>query len=262
MTINPNLLNIEFLVFSSHKTATQTITNSLNTSGVGCMHCHTLENIGLREGEFRFYLDEYRRVNAKKLQVISTFRDPLDRLVSSFFQSLSRDTYAFMESDKSRGDLFRGGDVNGPEDNIIYRISMQDLINLFYRYCSEIDGWGESLHLICLELGLSLQDLSFSGRELLGTHELDKCYLHLLRFDLLGHLPVLLSRITLRGIDLAECNSTKQKYYAQRYQEFRSCLRLSKPMITNIYETRRELIELFYPGQYQSILDTKYEQWS
>lgn len=255
MTINPHLLNIEFLVFSSQKTATQTITNSLNASGVGCMHCHTMPNIGLRRGEFRFYLNEYRRVNAKRLQVISTFRDPLDRLISSFFESLSHDTYAYLEPDKS-------GDVNGPEDNIIYRISMQDLINLFCRYCSEIDGWGESLHLICRELALSLQDLTFTDRGLLGTNELDTCYLHLFRFDLLAHLPALLSRITLRRIQLQEFNRSKQKYYAKLYQEFRSCLRIPKPMITNIYESRRELIELFYPGQYQSILNTKHELWS
>jgi len=124
MTINPDLLNIEFLVFSSHKTATQTIVNSLNASGVRCMHTHIGHDIGLSPGEFRFYLDEYRRVNAKRLQVISAFRDPLDRLVSSFFQSLSKDTYAWLEPDKY-------GDVNGPEDNIIYKMCMQDLINLF-----------------------------------------------------------------------------------------------------------------------------------
>ena len=253
--INAGLLSVQYLVFSSHKTATQTVVHSLNASGVRSAHCHTLENIELETGQFRSYLRDYRRTNGRKLQVVSIFRDPLDRLVSSFFQSLSEDRYAHLEPDKC-------ADVNGPEDNIIYTISAQNLNELFCRYCVEIDGWGKSLSIIGQELEFSVDSLGFSGRELIGTNELEECRLHLLRFDLLGDLSALLSRISGRNIHIENENISGQRYFAHTYQAFRRGLRLRSELITKIYKSRRNLIELFHPGQYQSILDAKIEQFS
>jgi len=71
-------------------------------------------------GQFLPCLADYRRINARKLGIISVFRDPLDRLVSSFFQSLSEEFYAYLEPDKA-------GDVSGREDSIIYKISASSL---------------------------------------------------------------------------------------------------------------------------------------
>jgi hypothetical protein len=179
----------------------------------------------------------------------------LDRLVSSFFQSLSEEVYAYLQPDKA-------GDVSGQEDNIIYKISPRDLRELFVRYCREINGWGESLVLICQEVGISVGDLEFVDHELVSPNELRDCHLYLLRFDLmLPHLPEVLAALTGRSISVQESNSSNAKYYARAYQEFRSSLRVPQSLIRDMYEPRRTLMALFYPGRYDSILQAKVDQY-
>ena len=96
------LLGIECLIFSSHKTATQTITYSLNQSGTPSLHAHILENIGMVEGQFNEFIKRYRASKSRRIKIISVFRDPLERLISSFFESLSEDAYAWVPQERAR----------------------------------------------------------------------------------------------------------------------------------------------------------------
>ncbi len=83
--IENKLLKLDYLIFSSHKTGTQTLTRTLISNGLKCKHCHNLKQIGLQEGLFQSYLERYQKQNNKKLKVITVFRDPIERHISSFF---------------------------------------------------------------------------------------------------------------------------------------------------------------------------------
>ena len=85
---------IDFLVYSSHKTSTQTMINSLSKSKYKTFHIHHLDNLRLQKNnidtskenvieELKIYNKKYK----KKLKIISLIRNPVDRLMSSFFQS-------------------------------------------------------------------------------------------------------------------------------------------------------------------------------
>jgi hypothetical protein len=282
MTDNNEFLDIEYLIFSAHKTATQTITNSLSSSGIKCVHAHGLGNMHMKENDFGKYLNDYTKVNSCRLKIISTFRDPLERIISSFFQSLTEldalrhlvglDPDALrhlvgLDPDALRHlvgldpdalrylvGLDNADKVNNDNENFVHRMSIDELQNLFYRYCEHVDGWGESIFIICHELGIEFGKLKFSEKGLIGENEFDNCILYLLRFDLmLPCLSTLLTHITERKISLRPSNLSNSKWYEGIYIEFKKSLRMPLYLIERMYESRRVLMDLFYPGQYDSI---------
>jgi hypothetical protein len=70
---------------------------------------------------------QYETIHSRKLVVISVFRDPLERLISSFFQALSKDVYAWTDPSKAAA-------VNKPEDSILGKVDSSELERLFYTY--------------------------------------------------------------------------------------------------------------------------------
>jgi hypothetical protein len=97
-----NFTNLDFLVYSSHKTSTQSLLSILNKNNYKAKHCHTLSNLSLcfpnppTHETFIQYLIKYNNINKKKLKIISCVRNPKDRLLSSFFQSFSSDQVQFL----------------------------------------------------------------------------------------------------------------------------------------------------------------------
>lgn len=70
----------KYIIYSSHKTASQSITKLLKTSSM-----HVISNINLNKTTFINILKN-RLLNNNKINFISIIRDPLTRLKSSFFQ--------------------------------------------------------------------------------------------------------------------------------------------------------------------------------
>ena len=255
MNIKRELLDIDFLVFSSQKTATQTIMNSLNYSGVKSLHCHVLENIDLQKDQFKIYLETYQNTNARELHIISVFRDPMERMISSFFQSLSEEINAYT-------DPYNTEEIHNQDENVIYKLSWQELQTMFCDYTKLIDGWGESVIHICDELDVSVDDLEFDDDELIGVNDLHGCRLYLLRFDLmLPKLAVLLTRIAGRNIVVQSTNMNDSKYYAEYHEQFKNSLKVPPNVIKLVYDSRKKLMDLFYPDQFNSILTAKIHQY-
>ena len=105
-------MNLDYLIYSSHKTSTQSLKSTLKASGYNCVHCHTLQyNLTRTMSEyfntsnplthisFIKYLEDYKKTNGKKLKIISTIRNPIDRLISSFFQTFHTDEITFQKQD-------------------------------------------------------------------------------------------------------------------------------------------------------------------
>lgn len=89
--------DLNFLVYSSHKTSTQSLLDILNKNNYKAIHCHMLCNLNLScanpptDETFIQYLINYKNINKKKLKIITCVRNPKNRLLSSFFQSFSTD---------------------------------------------------------------------------------------------------------------------------------------------------------------------------
>ena len=99
--------DLDVLVYSSHKTASQTAVQSLRSLGLRVCHCHTLTDLfvtmpartaGLTPAELRQAVRDdihWRAAAGRKLIILTIVRNPLDRLVSSFFQSFHSDEVNF-----------------------------------------------------------------------------------------------------------------------------------------------------------------------
>ncbi len=74
MAFSDELLDLDYLIYSSHKTGTQTLRATLRQNGFRCLHFHGLKNIGLEEGDFSPWLSAYREKHGKPMKAITVFR--------------------------------------------------------------------------------------------------------------------------------------------------------------------------------------------
>nr|QDY52031.1 sulfotransferase domain protein [Mimiviridae sp. ChoanoV1] len=94
-----DFLSLDFLVYSSHKTSTQSLLKSLRGNNYKAIHCHTINDLRylfkldhhFKKEQYIQYLLNYKIKNNKKIKIISCIRNPKDRLISSFFQSFHTD---------------------------------------------------------------------------------------------------------------------------------------------------------------------------
>ena len=111
---------LDFLVYSSHKTSTQSIISILCKNNFNVRHTHQLihmhfafptykeiyDNIELKK-LFLNDLDKYNKINNKKLSIISIVRNPHQRLISSFFQIYDTDEINHMNISPSETTISR-----------------------------------------------------------------------------------------------------------------------------------------------------------
>jgi hypothetical protein len=245
-----DLQRLQYLVFSSHKSATQTLKSTLVKNGFPAMHCHSLRNvhIELEPGELAVQLSQ--RGSGSPLKIISVFREPIERLSSSMFQwcgvgvvrwEMVADSSQTVIATKSVGELQR------------------------YMYESYIPKYGyndESIFEICSELGIAPSGLRFDEDQMVGVNRLPGCIVYLLRFDqLISNTVSTLAKVIGREVVIHKSNLSGDKWYREKYIEFCRELRLPMATIKSVYEERRELIELFYPNRFQEQLDNAIERY-
>lgn len=245
MKFDSELFDLDFLVYSSHKTTTQTLVASLRAAGFCARHCHLLKHVELPQAEFLPYLQRYSSINKKKLRLVSVFRDPIDRLISSFFQWHGTRP-------------IRDGEVASGAETLIGRKSIPELQTIFLEdYCEVVnDATAESLDEFCERLSIDVKDLTFSESQSVGVNELALCTLYLFRFDsLVENFSALLANVAGKNIDLTSRNTSDSKFYSETYREFKFSLKIPQNTVERIYSSRRALIEVFYGGRYQERLD-------
>jgi len=247
MKFGNHMFYLDYLVFSSHKTATQTVTETLRKNNFRCVHCHILENVGIEIGAFKYFLIPYYLKNKKRLNIISTFREPIERQISSFFQYYGKDVIRLKQVDDITDTIIHKWQVHELQKKMI-----DELNNPF---TERLERTSESIDQICSELNINIKELNYRPQAQYGLCEKDTCRIFTFRFDILtNNLETLLSTITQTPIQQHNKNLTTDKWYNPIYREFIASLKIPHATIRKIYETRRDLINLFYPDQYDSLL--------
>ncbi len=234
------LLGLDYLVFSSHKTGTQTLVNTLNKNGFKCRHCHALPQVGLEAGSFGQYIESFFSRNKKKLEVINVFRDPMERHMSSFFQ-----WYGTRPLERN--------EVSCKEDTIIFKESIPDLqVRFIAELQSEtLKGLHESLIEMCQELGLDLEDFCYNESGNFWIYENKFVRIRLLRFDVLfARFVEIMSQLAGVEIVKSDSNRSLSKWYKSKYSEFKETLVLPGDLIEGIYSNKRKMIDMFYFQEY------------
>lgn len=239
------LLNLDYLVYSSHKTATQTLVRTLTTHGLTTRHCHQLNDRGLQPGDFTHLLNRYYQRHKRPLNVISVFREPITRHISSFFQGYGTRPLRLQE-------------VQSENETIIFKHTISQLQTQFIEELGSgsLIGYEESIHEICIELGINTHELAYDKIKQYGLYETENLRLHIYRFDhLINNFEATLSKLTGKNITQYNDNISHLKWYKDKYQEFKQSLKLPKMAVNQTYKHKRHLIELMYSESYEDLLN-------
>jgi hypothetical protein len=98
-----DLNKYRYLIFSSHKSSTQSLKSIFLKNGYNSIHCHQLfqleyifKNTKISNEIFIDSLKKYKDTGVK-IKIVSIIRNPIDRLPSSFFQSYHNDEIDFLK---------------------------------------------------------------------------------------------------------------------------------------------------------------------
>ncbi len=239
MEFTNELLNLDYLIYSSHKSGTQTLVNTLNGNGLTSRHCHSARNIGIRNGEFETFLDQYLKRNNKKLDVVTVFREPMARHVSSFFQGYGTKPLRLKQVASTAETIIHTHTIAQLQERFISELRDRSLI-----------GFAESIHEICKELRIDTRDLTFDRESGFGIFERENVRIYLLRFDILFDNPAkLLAKITGKAITVKPDNMSESKWYRTIYSNFKATLVIPDDLAREVRATKQDLIDIFYSGE-------------
>lgn len=243
LSIREDLYGLDVLVFSAMKTGTQTLVRSLRENGLVCTHCHRLGTVTtqLTPESFAAYLREYVIRTGRKLPIISVFREPIERLVSTFI---------YWHGVRAQ----REGLAESPSDTILSRCSIEQLQSRFLEDLAEeyLTGRLEAVEEFCLAKKIPVSHLAVDPVSLRGSNEFNDCTLHLLPFDSIrrpDELEARLTEITGRRIVPTASNLSADHWSYPVLQAFRESLRMPAAVIDGVYERYADLLRLAYGGQ-------------
>jgi hypothetical protein len=247
-----SLIDLDYLVFSSHKTATQTIVHSLRTGGLNASHCHVVGHIGIENGNFLDFVTNYKLINKKPLKIISIYREPVERLISSFFQSFGSDPIDFKQ-------------VDSEKETLIYKNTVLDLQKIFIEKLNakKMPGFYESLGLLANELKIDVTSLQYDDEKRIGININENFNLYLIRFDhLISQFNLIISTIANKELQIAKANLSEKKWYYNKYQDFKASINIPVETIESLYDLNKKFICLFYKDQKDKLFRSVTEQYA
>ena len=197
--------NKEFYIYSTHKTATQTLKKSFNTN-----HIHELENINYKPEQFITDVKKYLVKNKRKIKIITVLRNPSKRVISSYFQ---------LKHDKEiRIDKINKNETTIMKNDIDYLIS--DITNFILneQYPKE------SLHEIIKIFEFSIDDINNHTKY--GHYEDDLIELYVLDFDIITGPSKMEYLNSIFGNKVNNCNTnmSDNKIYYKKYQSIKEII--------------------------------------
>jgi hypothetical protein len=237
----------EFIVYSSHKTGTQTLVRSLSAAGHQAIHLHGLGHLDVTISQFREYLKSYLEKYGKKVKIISAFRLPIERHISSLFQWYGDGAWRQRLPDYTN------------EDTVIHQVDIGGLNSLLVSDIAsrKLTGYRDSLHELCQILKIdpmALQTEPYKGPYRVD-HELAD--ITLARFSDLFK-DSLKNIFALSGAsvqNICEANISGNKWYSTKYEKFKAGVFIPENVIQQTYLDRKDLIEVFYPGLFDELLE-------
>ena len=179
----------------------------------------------------------------------------MERLISSFFQALSVEKWG-------RTEFGAEEKLVNFNESILFSEDFNSIMERFWYYCAIKNEAHESLDLICDIYDIQQHELSFKQANIFTMNAFQIIDLFVSRFDILKEnfsegVSVLAGRPVVEQIH----NVASQKWYFQKYDEFRNNVHLPKVFIRNIYNSRRGLSDVFYPGLFDDILNKACERY-
>jgi len=187
--------------------------------------------------DLQLLVDSIYSTTNRKIRIISVYREPLSRLISSFFQARGDDDIKYEGK-------FR-------QDSIIYKYRNQpkDLSNHFNEMILSnlLEGYYESIDIIFHDLGILHTDVTYNPAEVVTKISHQKYDLFLTRFDvMINEFKLVLSYICNKSINICPANLSKEKWYAAIHKSFRECYNCPNEIEEKILNDRRRLQKIFF----------------
>ena len=223
-----NIDNLDFLVYSSHKTATQSLLSILSANKYRVIHCHTIINFQLYQKElknksqlelntiFIESLIKYKLKNKKKIKILSVIRNPIERLKSSFFQTYHTDEISYNKK---------------KENNTT--ISINNISDLIHMYNNKIQTqtlpyYSESLDELAFIFDIDIisklvKRETYNNKYYYFEHDLFELFV--IDFTMVIGVDNLVYINKCLGINLhinKTANLTQNKSYCKKYKEFKN----------------------------------------
>lgn len=209
--------DLDFLIYSSHKTSTQSLLSILKTNNYKAIHCHELTQLSLfctnppTKETFIQYLINYKTIKNYKLKIISCIRNPKTRLLSSFFQSYFSDEISFN---------------NISEENTTISVKSEDELCVMYEENiknKKLLGKMESLDELSVIVNKDLlnklenkKDYYYLNNDLFELYVLDfNCLIDKNVLNYLNNVLMLNLKI------LSSCNLSENKSYYNKYKNIK-----------------------------------------
>jgi hypothetical protein len=193
-------LNNEFYVFSTHKTATQ----SLNTIFKTC-HIHELSNANYTKKEFIKDTEKYFKMNNKKLKILTVLRLPSQRVISSYFQIKHTDEIFFFNKKENETSIARN-DINF-------------LVNDVREFIKKRKYPKEALYEIMDIFNFKFTDINVNQIKNYGFYENDLIELYILDYESIIKNYIYLENIFGIKFTSEKANISSEKKYYKKYKE-------------------------------------------
>jgi len=226
--------NIDYLIYSSHKTSTQSLSSIFEKNGISHNFLHNMSNICVIYPEYdifknigygnrmgwgqmknSFYLKKiildnlikYKNSNNKKLNVISIVRNPKERLLSSLFQTYHCDEKSYQNKDET--------------DTTIYKLNEEQIYNLYHNEIvnNTLPGGIEALDELSSIFDIDVIS-QLQPKEDYYYFENDLIKLYVLKFKHVineNNLTYLNKSLGINVTINSQCNLTENKSYYQKY---------------------------------------------
>tara|TARA_B100000674_G_scaffold495196_1_gene521910 strand:+ start:167 stop:829 length:663 start_codon:yes stop_codon:yes gene_type:complete len=181
----------------------------------------------------------------KKLQIISVFREPIERHISSFFQYYGTKA-------------LRSGAAKDISDTILMRLSTKELHNKFIDELlnQSLAGFREAITTLQFHTSIDLEEQTLKPEENSLSIECELALLHIFRFDkLFSNYRNSLETLARTNISETTNNTASSKWYNEIYREFKSTLRIPKDTVIKTYEPKRQIINTLYHEGFNSLLE-------
>jgi hypothetical protein len=214
---------LEYLIYTSHKTASQTIECILEKNGIVSKHCHKIKDLKHTlpvcdfEPSHETFINKlinYKLDNHNKLKIITVVRNPQDRLISSFFQSAHTDEVYFNKI---------------PPDKTTVVVNSEEDLSLMYERLIKtrtLLGFNESIDEMSSIFNFNIHEsLEFKNSHYYLNHELFELYV--LDFNELISVNVLIYLNSILNTDLtviAKDNLSSDKCYFNKYNNVKKLI--------------------------------------
>jgi hypothetical protein len=232
--------HIDYLVYSSHKTATQTVVHTLNEGGFNAGYIHTIDQLWISfdhcrdksheevKNIFLEALKQYKENNKRKMKLITIIRNPQDRLLSSFFQTYDTDEMHFKKK--------------SPENTTVETHNVYELLEM---YETHIVQQNLKLRTEALDEISSIFDTPIVEKlkKRIGHHYFENEWVELYVFDfpsIVGNqfLEYLNHALQIQLEKKVDSNTTESKRYKEKYK-------LAKQLLTK--EVKHIILTQYHP---------------